>query len=65
MKPRNDIKAAKICYKHLGGKLGELLLDYLIKEQWLVKSQLPDENYILSNKGAAELLKAGIDISKF
>lgn len=64
MKMNNDIKNAKLCYKHLGGKLGELLLDYLIKEQWLVKAPLPAEHYRLSDKGVAELLKAGIDVSK-
>ena len=65
MKKKSEIKNAKLCYKHLGGKLGELLLDYLIKEQWLVKTPLSAENYSLSDKGVAELLKAGIDVSKF
>lgn len=65
MKPKNDIRNAKICYTHLGGKLGGLFLDYLIKEKWLVKDEPTGESYRLSDKGVAELLKAGIDITDY
>jgi len=61
MKPKNDIRAAKLCYTHLGGKLGGIFLEYLIKEKWLVNDGT--ENYRLSDKGVAELSKAGIDIT--
>jgi len=37
MKNNNKMKPAKLCYEHIGGKLGQLLLEALIVKGWLAK----------------------------
>ncbi len=40
MSNSQNIKPAKKCYEHLGGKLGELLLKHLLRKNGLQKKNL-------------------------
>ena len=49
------------CYDHLGGILGEVLFNFLIREKWIQK----DEKEIsITEKGWDELEILGIDVEK-
>ena len=53
---------AKMCYTHIGGKLGALLLEAFIEKHWLEKSP-NSKHYVITAKGKKELAKFGIDLS--
>ena len=57
-------KPAKICYSHLGGKLGTLLLEQFIEKQWIAKTQPGDKQYYITLLGEREFAKLGVDLSK-
>ena len=53
-------KAAALCYKHLGGRLGEELFDWLQQKGWI--RQLPDTGeYEITEQGWSGLGELGID----
>lgn len=60
----SEKKPAKLCYEHIGGKLGSLLLEQFIAKGWLTKIKPEDKNYVITEKGETELTKLGIDLSK-
>lgn len=35
----NATKPAKLCYEHLGGKLGQLLKETFIEKNWIAKKK--------------------------
>lgn len=56
-------KHAKLCYEHIGGKLGELLLQSFIARGWLVREPGKKE-YYLTKTGAEGFTHLGIDLSQ-
>jgi predicted transcriptional regulator len=59
-----DKKPAKLCYTHIGGKLGILLLEKFIDKGWLAKDKPTDKHFYITDKGKKEFTKLGIDISQ-
>jgi len=57
-------KPAKLCFEHIGGKLGELLLDAFAQKQWIAKQTPASKHFYITEKGEREFSKLGIDISQ-
>lgn len=64
MDQSTDRKPAKICYEHIGGKLGQLLLEQFVMKGWIAKDAPTDRNYYITEKGLEELTKLGLDLSR-
>ena len=62
-KSSQSIKGRK-CYDHLGGKLGERLLNRLLELEWLKLEEGKSTVYEVTEKGYEELTKLGIDLDK-
>ena len=60
----SDKKPAKVCYEHIGGRLGMLLMDLFISKGWLTKGTPADKHYQITEKGVLEFTKLGIDLSQ-
>lgn len=58
LKPANGRK----CYDHLGGKLGEVLFDYLINNDYIVLDEGKTTVYKLTQRGEDFFKKNGIEI---
>lgn len=61
---QQKIKPAKKCYEHLGGKLGELLLENFADKNWIAKKNPSDKHFYITELGEKEFSKLGIDLSK-
>jgi hypothetical protein len=59
-----NIKPAKLCYEHIGGKLGQLLLENFADKEWIAKKTPTDKHFYITELGQKEFTKLGIDISK-
>ncbi len=59
----SEKKTAKLCYEHIGGKLGNLLLEQFVTKGWLAKTEVTDKNFYITEKGAQEFAKLGVDLS--
>ena len=57
-------KPAKPCYEHIGGKLGQLLLEQFVEKGWIAKDNPAERQYYITEKGTEEFTKLGIDLSK-
>lgn len=57
------MKPAKTCYSHIGGKLGELLLENFVQKGWIAKATA-DKHYHITETGQEEFTKMGLDLSK-
>lgn len=55
---------AKTCYSHLGGKLGQLLMENFIEKGWIGKENTTDKHFFITEKGEKEFTKLGIDLSQ-
>ncbi len=64
MKNNDKLKPAKLCYEHIGGKLGQLLLEALIEKGWLAKTDASDKNLYITALGESQLTAFGIDLSQ-
>lgn len=60
---KNKIKPAKICYNHIGGKLGTLLLEQLVAKGWIAKASSTDKHFYITPLGESNFEKLGIDLS--
>ncbi|CAM3429922.1 ArsR family transcriptional regulator [Flavobacterium chungbukense] len=59
-----SVKPAKKCYEHIGGKLGELLLETFVQKNWIAKKEPSDKNFYITDLGEKEFAKLGLDLSK-
>jgi DNA-binding PadR family transcriptional regulator len=59
-----EIKPAKLCFEHIGGKLGELLLNAFIQKQWIAKQNPLSKHFYITEKGKKEFTELGIDLSQ-
>ncbi|KPE52523.1 hypothetical protein [Chryseobacterium indologenes] len=57
-------KPAKPCYEHIGGKLGQLLLEQFVEKGWIARDNPADRQYYITDKGIEEFTKLGLDLSK-
>jgi DNA-binding PadR family transcriptional regulator len=64
MTTSKDTKPAKLCFKHIGGKLGMLLLDTFIEKKWIAKENPTDKHFYITDKGQKEFTKMGLDLSQ-
>jgi DNA-binding PadR family transcriptional regulator len=64
MATTKEIKPAKLCFEHIGGKLGMLLMDTFIEKNWIAKNKPKDKYYYITDKGQKEFAKMGIDLSQ-
>jgi len=56
-------KPAKMCYEHIGGKLGQLLKENFTEKGWIAKNKPADKHFYITELGEKELEKLGIDIA--
>lgn len=57
-------KPAKMCYEHIGGKLGMLLADTFINKGWIARQAETDKHFYVTPEGEKELTKLGIDMAQ-
>ncbi|MDQ6470724.1 ArsR family transcriptional regulator [Flavobacterium sp. LHD-80] len=62
-KPIN-VKPAKMCYEHIGGKLGQLLAITFAEKGWIAKKNPADKHFYITEIGLTEFGKLGIDLSE-
>ncbi|KAF2333810.1 ArsR family transcriptional regulator [Flavobacterium daemonense] len=58
------VKPAKICYEHIGGKLGQLLAITFAEKGWIAKENPADKHFYITEIGIIEFGKLGIDLSE-
>ncbi|MDA6072326.1 ArsR family transcriptional regulator [Flavobacterium sp. AC] len=58
------VKPAKTCYEHIGGKLGQLLLETFTDKGWISKNKPTDKHFYITDLGQKEFEKLGVDISQ-
>jgi hypothetical protein len=61
MEKSKEIKGRK-CYDHLGGKLGTILLNTLLENNWIELEEDKKTVYIVIEKEKKEFKKMGIEI---
>jgi hypothetical protein len=64
MSKQTEILPAKMCYTHIGGKLGTLLMESFLDKGWLSKNNPGDDHFHITEKGKKEFAKLGIDLSQ-
>ncbi|MCJ7935962.1 MAG: ArsR family transcriptional regulator [Chryseobacterium sp.] len=64
MNQSTDRKPAKTCYEHIGGKLGQLLLEQFVEKGWIAKDNPGDRHFYITEKGQIEFTKLGVDLSQ-
>ena len=60
----SKIKPAKMCYEHIGGKLGQLLAITFAEKGWIAKKNPTDKHFYITEIGLKEFAKLGVDISE-
>ena len=51
MSKQTDKKPEKLCYTHIGSKLGTLILDKFVENNWLAKDKATDKHLYITNEG--------------
>ncbi len=64
MSKQTDKKPAKMCYGHIGGKLGKMIMETFADKGWIAKEKPTDKHFFITNKGQKEFAKLGIDLSQ-
>lgn len=59
-----SMKPAKMCYSHIGGKLGQLLAETFADKGWIAKKNPSDKHFYITELGQKEFKKLGIDTSQ-
>jgi predicted transcriptional regulator len=59
-----SVKPAKMCYEHIGGKLGQLLVENFADKGWIAKNKTADKHFYITDLGEKEFGKLGVDLSK-
>ncbi len=57
-------KPAKMCYEHIGGKLGKLLAETFSEKGWIAKAKPTDKHFYITDLGQKKFLELGVDISQ-
>ena len=53
----------KLCYSHIGGRLGSMLTDHYIEKGWIKQSAGNERFYYVTKKGKKIFTEMGIDLS--
>lgn len=61
---KTSVKPAKTCYNHIGGKLGEMLMEMFVDQGWIQKDNLADKHFLITEKGQKEFTRLGLDLSE-
>jgi hypothetical protein len=64
MKTKENLIPAKMCYSHIGGKLGTLLLESFVDKGWIARETAGEKHFYVTEKGKKEFTKLGVDISQ-
>jgi hypothetical protein len=64
MAKTKDVLPAKMCFSHIGGKLGMLLMETFIERGWLEKKSGANKHFYITKKGQKEFTKLGVDLSQ-
>jgi hypothetical protein len=64
VKTTKKIIPAKICFEHIGGKLGMMLMELFVVRRWIAKVNPKDKHYYITSKGQREFTKLGLDMSQ-
>lgn len=64
MSTPSSVKPVKKCYEHVGGKLGELLLETFAEKKWIAKKEPSDKHFHITELGEKEFTKLGLDLTK-
>lgn len=64
MSKSTDKKPAKMCFGHIGGKLGKMLMETFAEKGWIAKEQPTDKHFYITKKGEIEFTKLGLDLSQ-
>lgn len=59
-----SVKPVKMCYSHIGGKLGQLLVESFADKGWIAKNKPADKHFYITDLGEKEFEKLGLDLSK-
>ncbi|HEX3025503.1 MAG TPA: hypothetical protein VHP12_09845 [Chitinophagaceae bacterium] len=54
---------AKLCYSHIGGRLGGLLTKHYINKGWIKQVENNERLYYVTPKGKKAFTEMGIDLS--
>ncbi len=60
---KTTIIPVKLCYAHIGGRLGSLLADLYISKGWIVPVEGNERWYSISAKGKKAFKELGLDLS--
>jgi DNA-binding PadR family transcriptional regulator len=64
MEKSTQIKPAKMCFEHIGGKLGMLLMETFASKGWIAKHKPDDKHFYITEEGEKEFTKLGLDLSQ-
>ncbi len=64
MTESSDKKPAKMCFGHIGGKLGIMLMETFADKGWITKDKPTDKHFYITDKGQKEFTKLGLDLSQ-
>jgi hypothetical protein len=63
MEKSSKRKPVKMCYEHIGGKFGELLVESFIEKGWIAKENPANKHFYITDLGEKEFGKLDIDLS--
>lgn len=55
---------AKMCFSHISGKLGNMLLELFIEKAWISPVKSDSKHFVVTEKGKKEFKKMGLDLSQ-
>ncbi|UTA66743.1 MULTISPECIES: hypothetical protein [Emticicia] len=58
------VKPAKMCYQHIGGKLGMLLAETFINKGWIARQTPTDKHFYITAEGEKAFTKLGVDVTQ-
>ncbi len=64
MTTHNDLKPVKLCFEHIGGKLGAMLMEAFVENGWIAKTNAGDKHFHITDIGQQELTNLGVDLTK-
>ena len=57
------ILPVKLCYSHVGGRLGSLLTELYLEKVWIKQTEENERMYYITPKGKKSFTDLGIDLS--
>ena len=57
------IVPVKLCYSHVGGRLGSLLTELYLEKGWIKQTEENERMYYITPKGKKSFTDMGVDLS--